>query len=126
MTRSLPMWPAIRIPLKMRAGVAQAPTEPGERCLRSVPWEADRPLKPCRFITPAKPLPLDTPTTSTRSPGVNTSALSSWPRVYSPASAVRSSTRWRLASTPALAKWPARGLLTRRGLISPKASWTAE
>ena len=44
-TRWLPMWPAIRIPLKMRAGVAQAPTEPGERCLRSVPWEAHEALE---------------------------------------------------------------------------------
>ena len=33
------MWPAMRVPLKTRAGVAQAPIEPGERCLRWVPWE---------------------------------------------------------------------------------------
>src|SRR5439155_3954646 len=38
-TRSLPIWPAIRVPLNTRDGVAEAPMEPGERCLRSVPWE---------------------------------------------------------------------------------------
>src|SRR6266542_477625 len=119
-TRSCPMWPAMRRPLKTRPGVAQAPTEPGERCLRSVPCEAPRPLKPCRFITPAKPLPLETPITSTRSPWTTTSpGLSSCPAEYSPASAVRSSTRWRRGSTPPLAKWPLSGLLTRRGFTSP-------
>ena len=39
--------------VKTRPGVAQAPIEPGERCLRSTPWLDLRPWKPCRFITPA-------------------------------------------------------------------------
>ena len=38
--------------------------------MRSVPWLLDRPLNPWRFIAPAKPLPLETPTTSARSPGL--------------------------------------------------------
>src|SRR5450432_2347056 len=76
-----PIRPAIRTPLKTRPGVAQAPMEPGERCLRWVPWEEDRPLKPCRFMTPAKPLPLLLAVTSTRSPAANVPALTSWPSV---------------------------------------------
>src|SRR5207244_7990755 len=78
-TRPAPSWPPIFIPLKMRDGVALAPTEPGERCLRSVPWLEERPLKPWRRMTPEKPLPLDLATTSTRSPLAKTSARTSWP-----------------------------------------------
>ena len=62
-------------------GVAQAPIDPGERCLRWVPWLAPRPLNPCRFMTPAVPLPLLVPTTSTVVPGSNISAVTSWPSV---------------------------------------------
>ena len=53
--------------------------EPGLRCLRWVPWLAPRPLKPCRFITPAVPLPLLVPVTSITAPASNTSAVISWP-----------------------------------------------
>src|SRR6185295_15869458 len=84
--RWLPMRPAIRTPLKTRPGVAQAPMEPGERCLRSTPWLARRPWNPWRFMTPAKPLPLVLPLTSMRSPGANVSAVTSWPSSYSLAS----------------------------------------
>src|SRR5258708_36265331 len=87
--RSAPIRPAIRTPLKTRDGVAQAPIEPGERCLRCVPCEAERPLKPCRFMTPAVPLPLDLPVTSTRWPFSNSVAVISWPSVYSDAPSVR-------------------------------------
>ena len=69
-TRSLPIWPAIRMPLNTREGVAQAPIAPGERCLRSVPWLAHSPAKPWRFIDAREPLPLETPTTSACSPGL--------------------------------------------------------
>ena len=100
--------------------------EPGERCLRSTPWLAFRPWKPCRFMTPAKPLPLVLPVTSIGWPAANVSTVTSWPSVYSLASVVRSSTRWRRGAAPDLAKWPAFGLFTLRGLIAPKASWTAE
>src|SRR5262249_7293312 len=62
--RALPIRPAIRTPLNTRPGVAQAPIEPGERCLRSTPCPALRPEKPCRLTTPAYPLPLVLPVTS--------------------------------------------------------------
>ncbi len=63
-----PIRPAIRVPLKTRAGVAQAPMDPGDRCFLWLPWAAPWPLKLCRFMAPAKPLPLDTAMASTRSP----------------------------------------------------------
>jgi hypothetical protein len=59
------------------------------------------------------------PTTSTIAPAANTSAVISWPTLYSPASVVRISTRWRRGVVPALAKWPVRGLFTLRGSIAP-------
>ena len=76
---SLPIRPAIRMPLNTRPGVAQPPIEPGLRWLRCEPWEALTPWKPCRFMTPAKPLPLLVPVTSIFSPAANVSAPSSWP-----------------------------------------------
>src|SRR5690606_17341056 len=91
--RTPPIRPAIRVPLNTRPGVAQPPIAPGERCLRSTPCEARRPWKPCRFITPAKPLPLVFPVTSTYWPGTKVSTVTSWPSVYSLASVVRNSTR---------------------------------
>ena len=60
-----PNWPAIRMPLNTRLGVAHAPIAPGERCFLCTPWLPPRPWNPWRFITPAKPLPFETPTTST-------------------------------------------------------------
>ena len=82
-------------------------------------------MKPCRFITPAVPLPLVVAMTSTIWPASNVVAVTSWPSSYSPASAVRSSTRCRRGVTPALAKWPVIGLFTLRGSIAPKPIWTA-
>ena len=78
-TFSPPMRPAILVPRNTRDGVAQAPMEPGARCVRWVPCEAGRPLKLWRFMAPAKPLPLLTAVTSTRSPSASRSTLSSWP-----------------------------------------------
>ncbi len=77
-------------------------------------------------MTPAKPLPLVVPVTSIGWPAANVSTVTSWPSVYSLASVVRSSTMCRRGATPALAKWPVFGLLTLRGSIAPKPSWTAE
>src|SRR5690606_4634906 len=90
--RALPIRPAIRMPLNTRPGVAQPPIAPGLRCTLCAPCEAFRPAKPCRFMTPAKPLPLVLPVTSTSWPASNASAVISWPRVYSVASEVRTST----------------------------------
>src|SRR5579883_1896481 len=78
-TRRAPMCPAMRIPLKTRPGVVVAPIEPGARSRSAWPWVLGPPRKWWRLTTPAKPLPFDVPTTSTRSPGVN--ALTS---IFSP------------------------------------------
>src|SRR5262249_9397286 len=123
--RTLPIRPAIRMPLKTRPGVAQPPIEPGDRCLRWVPCEELRPWKPCRFITPAVPLPFVLPVTSTSSPASNVSAVTSWPRVYWSASSVRSSTRYRRGVTPGLGKWPATRLGSPRRAVFPAANLTA-
>src|SRR5690606_36106961 len=126
-TRLEPIRPAIRMPLKTRPGVAQPPIEPGLRCTAWAPWLDGCRWKPCRLMVPAKPLPLLVPTTSTKAPASKVSAaVISWPTSYSLASAVRSSTTWRRGVTPALAKWPARGLFTLRGSVAPYASCTAE
>ena len=61
LTRSPPIRPAIRMPLKTRPGVEQAPIEPGLRWLLCAPWDEETPWKPWRFMTPAKPLPLVVP-----------------------------------------------------------------
>src|SRR5690606_4463053 len=45
-TTSLPIRPDMRVPLKTRPGVAQAPIEPGLRWLRWAPCEAETPEKP--------------------------------------------------------------------------------
>src|SRR6516225_5221099 len=117
--RTPPIRPAIRTPLNTRPGVAQAPMDPGERCLRWVPCAAPRPRKPCLFMTPAVPLPLLRPVTSTCCPLANTSAVTSCPSVYSDASSVRSSARYRRGVRPAFSNTPLTGLVTLRGSISP-------
>ena len=77
-------------------------------------------------MTPAKPLPLDLPVTSTRWPASNSAAVTSWPSVYSEAPSVRISATYRRGVTPAFSNRPATGLVTLRGSISPKPIWTAE
>ena len=60
----------------------EAPIEPGLRWLRCAPCEAETPLKLWRFMTPAVPLPLLVPTTSTSWPASKVaSTVSSWPSV---------------------------------------------
>src|SRR5437773_7827329 len=88
-TRTLPIWPAIRVPLNTRDGVAQAPIAPGERCFRSVPCDAPIPAKPWRFMVPANPFPFETPITSACSPGWNMSTVIRCPGVYEPEAPVR-------------------------------------
>ncbi len=46
-----------------RPGVEQPPIEPGRRCTACAPCAAPWPRKPCRFMVPAQPLPLDVPVT---------------------------------------------------------------
>ena len=68
--------------LRERLGVAEAPIEPGLRWLRCAPCDAETPLKLWRFMTPAVPLPLLVPTTSTSWPASKVaSTVSSWPSV---------------------------------------------
>ncbi len=69
----------MRMPLKTRLGVEEAPIEPGLRWLRCEPCEDETPLKLWRFITPAKPLPLLVPMTSTFLPASKMSTAISWP-----------------------------------------------
>ena len=59
------------------------------------------------------------PVTSTCCPLANTSAVTSCPSVYSDASSVRSSARYRRGVRPAFANTPLTGLVTLRGSISP-------
>src|ERR1700749_4099262 len=77
-------------------------------------------------MTPAVPLPLDLPLTSTFWPASKTPAVTPWPSVYSDAVSGRSSATYRRGVTPAFSKRPATGLVTLGGLISPKPIWTAE
>src|SRR5579875_183885 len=100
-TLAEPCWPAMRVPLKTLAGVAQAPIDPGARWCLWLPWLAPWPPKLCRFIPPAKPLPLLTAVTSTLSPAFSMSTVSSSPTLYSPVSARRSSTSRLPGSTSA-------------------------
>ena len=73
--RALPYWPGLRIPLRVWAGSALGPDEPGWRCIRLTPWVARSPLKPCRLMTPEKPRPLLVPMTSTRLISLKTSTV---------------------------------------------------
>mmetsp|Transcript_32353 Transcript_32353/g.76105 ORF Transcript_32353/g.76105 Transcript_32353/m.76105 type:complete len:212 (-) Transcript_32353:241-876(-) len=63
------MRPAIFFPLKTFPGSWHWPVDPSARWLREVPWLAGIPRKPCRFIAPWKPFPLEMPETSTFCPG---------------------------------------------------------
>ena len=67
-TLAAPMWPAIFLPLNTLPGSWHWPVEPCERWLIDTPWLARSPRKLCRFIAPAKPLPMETPETSTNCP----------------------------------------------------------
>src|SRR6185312_5846458 len=110
-TRRSPMWPAMRMPLNTRDGVAEAPIEPGLRMLCE-PWLLGPLEKLWRLMVPAKPLPLLRPLTLTASPGSNASTV-----IVSPTakpSASRNSTRCRCGATPACFRCPTSGLLSVR------------
>ena len=70
-TRAAPRWPAIFLFLKVLPGSWRCPVEPWLRCETETPWVARKPPKLCRFIPPAKPLPMLVPTTSTCCPARN-------------------------------------------------------
>ena len=67
-TRTAPMWPAIFLPLNTLPGSWHWPVEPWLRWLIDTPCDARRPPKLCRFMLPAKPLPIEVPATSTNWP----------------------------------------------------------
>ena len=57
-TRLLPYWPAIFMPLNTRAGVAHAPIEPGERCFLWFPWTRALTLEVVALHRPGEALAL--------------------------------------------------------------------
>src|SRR5690606_1908753 len=124
---SEPMWPDIFLPGNTRPGVWRWPIEPGERCDSELPWVASPMLKFQRLIVPWKPLPLVTPWTSTSWPTSKMSALISPPTWKSAilSSATRSSHRPRPASTLALARCPASGLVSSEARLTPAVTCTA-
>ena len=67
-TRTAPMWPAIFLPLNTLPGSWHWPVEPWLRWLIDTPCDARRPPKLCRFMPPAKPLPIEVPAMSTNWP----------------------------------------------------------
>jgi len=75
--RTLPIWPAIRTPLKTRAA-SVAPIEPGWRTFIE-PWLSGPREKRWRLTRPWKPFPFEVEVTSTRSPSAKRSAFNSWP-----------------------------------------------
>src|SRR5690606_22840871 len=122
-----PMWPDIFLPGNTRPGGWRWPIEPGERCDSELPWVASPMRKFQRLIVPWKPLPLVTPWTSTTWPASKMSARISPPTSKSPilSSATRNSHKPRPASTLALARWPASGLLTSAARLTPTVTCTA-
>ena len=114
------MRPAIRMPLKTREGVADAPIEPGLRTLCE-PCETGPRLKLWRLIVPAKPLPIPIPETLIASPGSKASTVIDSPSVSSVVP--RNSTRRRCGSI--WPRWPRSAFeIFRSGTLS-NASWTA-
>jgi hypothetical protein len=117
----LPIWPGIFCPLKILAGSADAPTEPG--CLMLwEPWLIGPRAKPWRLMVPWKPLPLDVALTWTLSPTSKTSTP-----MLSPTSPLtsRSSFRYLRTGVSSLANVPALALSTRLDLAAPKPTCTA-
>ena len=93
-TRAEPIRPAMRTPLKTRPGVAQAPMEPGERCLRWTPWPGAQALEVVALHDTGEALALGgAGDVDDLTPASNVSAVISWPSEYSAASVVRISTR---------------------------------
>ncbi len=95
----------MRLPGKTRPGSCAMPMEPALLCESELPCEARFDEKWWRLMTPAWPLPMVVPETSTFWPAWNMSTLSSAP-TFSSATALASTRNSRSsvpASTPALA-----------------------
>src|SRR5215213_5500455 len=124
-TRSLPSWPAIFLFLNVLPGDCRCPVEPRLRCETDTPWLARRPPKLCRFMPPAKPLPMLVPVISTYWPGTKCAAVISAPIATSASSETRNSANFDFGSTFAAAKWPRCGLVTFLTLAAPTPSCSA-
>ena len=126
-TRSWPMRPAILVPLKTRAGVAQAPIEPGERCLRCDAVAGAEAVEVVALHDTGEALALAGADDVDLGAGLEQlggellaeRVLGRVRRAHLDDVAARRHAR-------PCAKCPASGLLTLRGSIAPKASWTAE
>src|SRR5512139_2316387 len=110
--------------LMTRDGQADAPIDPGARWNMD-PWVARPPRKLHRFTTPANPLPLVCPITSTTSPSLKMSTLISAPTSRGSLPSSRISWRARNVPFPAFWKCPSMGLSTLCALAAPKPIWTA-
>src|SRR5467141_2667812 len=123
--RTSPRWPAMRLPGNTRAGLWFWPVEPGLLCEIELPWLARLDEKWWRLITPAKPLPIVMPRTSTFWPTlkISTPILPPTFRLARSSALARNSRSVWPASTPALARCPARDLLTRLARRLPNATW---
>ena len=119
------MWPAIFLPLKTLPGSWRWPVEPWVRWLTELPCVARPPLKFQRFMTPAKPLPIDVPVTSTNWPTTKWSAVISAPTSMRFSGLTRNSATFRFGSTEALAKWPRSACGVFLTLARPTPSWSA-
>ena len=99
--------------------------EPGARW-NIEPCVAAPPVKPWRFTTPWKPLPLETPTTSTCSFSAKMSQSTLSPGAAFSSASQRTSPRVFAGGTPAFSKWPFAAAVRRRGDTRPTSpSWTA-
>src|SRR5258708_14362185 len=109
-TRVVPICPDIFIPGKTRDGKLDAPIEPGARW-NMEPCPPGPPLKWWPRTTPAKPLPLLMPITSTLSFGLNSSTSTRSPVFISPLEPLsRRNSRWNLTpSAPDFFRCPASG-----------------
>jgi hypothetical protein len=116
-----PMCPAMRLPGNTLLGSWFWPVDPGLLCDTELPCVARLEEKLWRLMTPAKPLPMVVPLTSTFCPTLKMFTPTLEPGWSSAACSalMRNSLSTEPASVPALAKWPAAGLMTRIGRRRP-------
>src|SRR5882672_753969 len=117
----------MRLPGNTRPGSCAIPVEPGLLVESELPWLARLEEKWWRLITPAKPLPCETPETSTICPTLKMSTPTLPPslKFASSLSGTRNSRKTCPASVEALARWPAAALLMRDARRLPKVTCTA-
>src|SRR5574343_13694 len=126
-TVTSPRWQNIFLPGNTRPGSCAMEMEPGTLCERLLPCEARCEPKLWRLIVPAKPLPMEVPCTSTFWPAANTVTGTAAPAAYWAAVSGVTRNSWMIspASTPALARWPATGLVTRDARRLPNGTCRA-